>query len=58
VLAVLLGNADDLAEELFPAHVGQYAEEELTDVRGADGDALVFWEPQVAQVKESVVRPL
>ena len=53
-LYVLLGNADD-RDELFPAHVGQYAEEAFDDVRAVDFAAPV---PQVAHVKASDVRPL
>jgi len=56
VLDVLLGNGD-LAEELFPAHVGQYAEDVL-DVRAVDFVPPVPPVPQVAQVKASEVRPL
>ena len=54
VLEVLLGKGD-LADELFPAHVGQYAELEL--VGTLDAAAVVFCGPQVAQAKESL-RPL
>ena len=54
VLEVLPGKGDR-ADELFPAHVGQYAESELVDTFGAV--AVAFCGPQVAQAKESL-RPL
>jgi len=50
-------NGDDAKLEFFP-HVGQYAEDELTDVRDADVDVFAFCVPQVAQTNESATRPL